>query len=115
MRKTGNLSRITGDELLFAHCTVPLSMVKSFGYDTHFESGIGTAIRGELPLGPVTIFKIAPGLDRCVLIPAELVRNQSEPGLCRTQVVLNAPGAASYFLTSSLANHHIIVPGTLDI
>lgn len=110
-----NLSRITGDELLFAHCTVPLTMVKSFAYDTHFESGIGTAIRGELPLGPVTIFKIAPDLGRCALIPAELVRNQSEPGLCRTQVVLKAPGAAPYFLTSSLANHHIIVPGTLDI
>lgn len=108
-----NLSRISGDELLFAHCTVPLSMVESYTYTTHFESGIGTAIKAELPLGKVTIFKVAPDLERMALIPAELVRNQSESGLCRTQVIVKVSGAAGYFLKESLANHHIIVPGTL--
>ena len=108
-----NLSRISGDELLFAHCTVPLSMVSSYSYDTHFESGIGTAIRGVLPLGNVTVFKIAPDLGSMVCIPARLVRNQSEPGLCRTQVVVEAPGAADYFMGSTLANHHVIVPGDI--
>ena len=113
--KTGfqcNLSRINGDELLFAHCTVPLDMVTSFRYDTHFESGIGTAIKGEIATGPATIFKIAPDLKRCVMIPAEIVRNQSEPGLCRTQIIVRAYGARDYLLKSPLANHHIIVPGT---
>lgn len=108
-----NLSRISGDELLFAHCTVPLSMVESYTYTTHFESGIGTAIKAELPLGKVTIFKVAPDLERMALIPAELVRNQSESGLCRTQVIVKVSGAAGYFLKESLANHHIIVLGTL--
>lgn len=108
-----NLSRISGDELLFAHCTVPLSMVESYTYTTHFESGIGTAIKAEFPLGKVTIFKVAPDLERMALIPAELVRNQSESGLCRTQVIVKVSGAAGYFLKESLANHHIIVPGTL--
>lgn len=108
-----NLSRISGDELLFAHCTVPLSMVSSYSYDTHFESGIGTAIRGVLPLGNVTVFKIAPDLGSMACIPARLVRNQSEPGLCRTQVVVEAPGAADYFFGSTLANHHVIVPGDI--
>ena len=108
-----NLSRISGDELLFAHCTVPLSMVSSYSYDTHFESGIGTAIKGELPLGPVSVFKIAPDLESMVCIPARIVRNQLEPWLCRTQVVLEAPGAADYFLGSTLANHHVIVTGNL--
>lgn len=110
-----NLSRIDGDELLFAHCTVPLSMCSRYAYDTHFESGIGTAIKGELPLGEVTIFKISPDLESMVRIPARLVRNQSESGLCRTQVVLEAPGAAEYFLGCPLANHHVIVPGKLEI
>ena len=36
-----NLSRIDGDKMLFAHCTVPLNMVEEYSYDTHFESGIG--------------------------------------------------------------------------
>lgn len=106
-----NLSRIMGEDLLFAHCTVPLSMVGSYSYKTHFESGIGTAIKGELPPGQYTIMKIAPDLDSIAAIPAELVSNRSEAGLCRTQIVLNAPGAAEYFLGSPLANHHIVVPG----
>lgn len=109
-----NLSRIEGDELLFAHCTVPLSMVKNYSYATHFESGIGTAIKGELPEGDYTIFKISPDLGQMVLIPATLVRNESKPLLCRTQIVLRAEGAAVYFLHSPLANHHIVIPGRLD-
>ena len=108
-----NLSRIEGDELLFAHCTVPLSMVKDYSYATHFESGIGTAIKGELPEGDYTIFKISPNLEQMALIPATLVRNEGESLLCRTQIVLKAVGAAGYFLHSPLANHHIIVPGSL--
>ena len=105
-----NLSRINEDELLFAHCTVPLSMVRSFTYATHFESGLGTAIKGELPEGDVLIMKVSPQLDRMISIPARLLRNQSEEGLCRTQVVVSAPGAAGYFLQDPLANHHVIVP-----
>lgn len=108
-----NLSRISGDELLFAHCTVPLSMVRSFSYDTHFESGIGTAIKGEIPEGPAIIMKVAPDLSCMAAIEGTIVRNQSEPGLCRTQIIVSAPGAAPYFLTAPLANHHIVVPNTL--
>lgn len=103
-----NLSRCTGDELLFAHCTVPLNMVTSYSHTTHFESGLGTAIKGELPTGDVEIFKISPDLEHCVRIPGRLLRNTSEPNLCRTQVVVSAPGAASYLLRSPLANHHIL-------
>lgn len=103
-----NLSRIDGDEMLFAHCTVPLNMVDSYTFATHFESGIGTAIKAELPAGPVGIFKISPDLESFVSIRGQLLRCPSEQKLCRTQVIVNAPGAASYFLHSPLANHHII-------
>ena len=108
-----NPSRIdprTG-EILLAHCTVPLDMIRCGEYDTHFESGIGVAVRGELPEGPVTVFKLAPDLRQCFAADAELVRNQAERNLCRTQVVLRAPGTARYFLTDSIGNHHIILPG----
>lgn len=108
-----NLSRIQGDELLLAHCTVPLSMVRKFHYTTHFESGIGTAIKGEIPEGPVTIFKVSPDLDSCVVLHGEILRNTSEPNLCRTQIVVRCPGAADYFLHTPLANHHIVVPGEI--
>lgn len=107
-----NLSRVNAGELLFAHCTVPLNMVKSFSYAIHFESGLGTAIKGELPTGPVTILKVSPDLGSFVAIAGELVRNQYEPGLCRTQVIVQVPEEEStYFLTTPLANHHVIIPG----
>ena len=108
-----NLSRIEGDRLLFAHCTVPLDIVEDYCYDTHFESGIGVALHGRVPEGPVTLFKISPDFRRMFRREAKLVANPYEDNLCRTQVVVEAPGAAAYFLQEPIGNHHIIVPGIL--
>ena len=108
-----NLSRIEGDRLLFAHCTVPLSLVRDYCYDTHFESGIGVAIHGELPEGPVTLFKLSPDCRWMYRREARLVANTYGDALCRTQVVVEAPGAAAYFLRTPIGNHHILVPGKL--
>ena len=109
-----NPSRIdveTG-EILFAHCTVPFNMVNDWQYDTHFESGIGVGIHGDLPEGPVTVFKVSGKLDRHFAAQGELLYNQYEDNLCRTQVVLRlAPADARYFLTDPIGNHHIILPG----
>lgn len=99
-------------EMLFAHCTVPFNMVSGYCYDTHFESGIGVGIHGELPLGPVTVFKVSGDLSRCFAADGDLLRNQYEQNLCRTQVVLKLrPEEARYFLTEPIGNHHIIIPG----
>ncbi|MCR4823921.1 MAG: hypothetical protein K5849_01030 [Bacteroidales bacterium] len=108
-----NLSRIEGDRLLFAHCTVPLSLVRDYCYDTHFESGIGVAIHGELPEGPVTVFKLSPDGRRMFRREARLTANTYDDRLCRTQVIVEAPGAAEYFLRTPVGNHHILIPGKL--
>ena len=109
-----NPSRIDVEsgEILFAHCTVPFNMVGNWQYDTHFESGIGVGIHGELPEGPVTVFKLSGKLDRHFAAEGELLYNQYEDNLCRTQVVLKLkPEDARYFLTNPIGNHHIILPG----
>ena len=106
-----NLSQIKGDDLLFAHCTLPLSMARNWQYDTHFESGFGVAVHGEIPEGPVTIFKLSPDFNRAFIFEGDIVSNDYQDNLCRTQIHVNAPGAAPYFLTSSIGNHHIIIPG----
>ncbi|MDE7123078.1 MAG: hypothetical protein K2N93_01880 [Alistipes sp.] len=31
--------------------------------------------------------------------------------LCRTQVLLRAPGVADYFLRNPIGNHHVVLPG----
>lgn len=112
-----NPSRIDPEsgEMLLAHCTIPLNMVDGYELDTHFESGIGVGIRGYMKKGPVTIFKFSGDLTRCFVEEGELVRNQSQPDLCRTQLVvrLTDPTKAAYFLTNPIGNHHIVLPGRL--
>ena len=107
-----NPSRIDPEtgEVLFAHCTIPLNMVTRYAFDTHFESGIGMGIRGHLQEGPVTVFKVAGDFSRHFAAEGTLLRNQSQPDLCRTQVVLQLSNT-DYFLTDPIGNHHIILPG----
>lgn len=105
-----NLSRIDGDKLLFAHCTVPLNIVSSYCYDTHFESGIGVAVHGIIPAGPTKILKISPDCTEIFLEEVNIIENQYKDNLCRTQIIVAAPGLADYFLRSSIGNHHIIIP-----
>ena len=103
---------VESGQMLFAHCTVPFNMVENWQYDTHFESGIGVGIHGNLPEGPVTVFKVDGKLGRHFAAEGTLLRNQYEDNLCRTQVVLQLkPEDARYFLTDPIGNHHIILPG----
>ena len=98
--------------ILFAHCTIPFNMVEDWQFDTHFESGIGVGIHGVFPEGPVTVFKVSGDLKRHFAAEGELLGNQYESNLCRTQVILQlSPEDARYFLTDPIGNHHIIIPG----
>ncbi|MDD3478663.1 MAG: hypothetical protein PHP32_07285, partial [Candidatus Izemoplasmatales bacterium] len=56
-----NPSRIDTDQnqLIFAHCTLPLNMAEEVTLMSHFESGIGVGIRGEMKTTDITIFKIS--------------------------------------------------------
>ena len=99
-------------EMLFAHCTIPFNMVEDWQFDSHFESGIGVGIHGLFPEGPVTVFKVSGDLKRHFVAEGELLGNQYEQNLCRTQVILRLnPDDARYFLTDPIGNHHILVPG----
>ena len=100
-------------EILFAHCTIPLNMVERYELDTHFESGIGVGIRGYMATGAVTIFKVSGDLSRNFIAEGELIRNQAQADLCRTQQVIQLAKKfqTSYFLTEPIGNHHIIIPG----
>ena len=100
-------------ELLFAHCTIPLNMVESYELDTHFESGIGVGVRGFMKAGPVTLFKVSGDLNRHFVAEGSLIKNTTEPNLCRTQQVIRLADKrqATYFLTQPIGNHHIVVSG----
>ncbi len=101
-------------EMLFAHCTIPLDMVVRYELDTHYESGIGTGVRGYMKEGPVTVFKVSGDLTRHFIAEGTLLRNEAKSDLCRTQQVILLKDKSltkSYFLSNPIGNHHIILPG----
>lgn len=108
-----NPARIQPDgKILFAHCTLPLRMTEKHELTTHFESGIGVAIHGDLPTGDYTLVKLSGDLTRLLAENVVLERCQFEPNLCRTQVwIKTTPDVSRYFLAAPIANHHILIRG----
>lgn len=98
--------------MLLAHCTIPFNLVENYRLDTHFESGIGVGIHGEMKSGPVTIFKVSGNLDRSFIAESNLICNKSLPSLCRTQIDVElSVDQIHYFLNNPIGNHHIVLPG----
>ncbi|MBQ7192553.1 MAG: hypothetical protein IJS00_06780 [Paludibacteraceae bacterium] len=98
-------------EVLFAHCTAPVNMLSSYLYDTHFESGIGVAIHGELSEKDATVVKVSGNLKRWFAEDVTISQNTYRKNLCRTQIVVKAPQTAHYLLLQPIGNHQIIVFG----
>ena len=107
-----NPSRIDTDknEIVFAHCTLPIDMAESYKVMTHFESGIGVALRGRMKETDITIFKLSRNLKDYYVAEGKIAENLNEENLCRTQIRIKLDDV-KYFLTSPYGNHHIIVYG----
>ncbi len=95
---------------IFAHCTIPVTMLKDFCLNTHFESGIGVAVQGRFEEGPCTIFKCEGDLSRFHAQEGEIRDVPFSDMLCRTQVKVCLDDF-SYFLTKPINNHHILCRG----
>lgn len=109
-----NPSRIdtANNEIIFAHCTLPLNMGGTNVLRSHFESGIGVALQGMLPVGEVTVLKWwGKDMDRHFVSRGRLIENLDNPSMCRTQVRLHLDENVEYFLNNPLGNHHIILLG----
>ncbi len=108
-----NPSRIDTDnnEIVFAHCTLPVTMPKDFELMTHFESQLGVAFRGKIQEGPITVFKTDGLMEEYYVSSGVLLENLSEFNLCRTQIRLKLDKPVTYFLTESIGNHHCIIEG----
>lgn len=108
-----NPSRIdvVGKKMVLAHCTLPLSMTESYTLDTHFESGIGVAVKGKMKEETITIFKLSKDLKNYFVTTGKIIRNLNESNLCRTQIEISVDENIEYFLSRPYGNHHIIVYG----
>lgn len=96
---------------ILAHCTVPYSMAYATKLDTHFESGIGIGIKGELSEENVTVFKLSNTLDEFMVIEGNISENLNKPNLCRTQIKVRTNDDISTLLSHPLGNHLIVLYG----
>ena len=106
-----NPSILTDETSMFAHCTVPLSMCYKTTMRTHFESGIGVAVQGDLPLTDYTIMKWGGRrLDKYFVTEAKAIKNEYSNHFCRTQITFDM-NLKPYLLNHPIGNHHVIVKG----
>ncbi len=98
-------------EMVLAHCTLPLNMPCQYKLMTHYESGLGVAVAGDIPLGPCTIFKCSGDMSRHFAQKAEIVADLHEEALCRTQIQLHMDEGLDYFTTDPIGNHHCVCVG----
>lgn len=108
-----NVAEIRDDQILFAHCTAPLNLLKSFEIKTHFETNCGTAIQGKFEKQEVGVFRINNELDKFMLIEGEIVDTPNHNFACRTQIVFKTDANQIRLLKEqSLGNHQIIFPAS---
>ena len=106
-----NPSQLTDKTAMLAHCTIPLTMCDETTIRSHFESSIGVAIQGVLPLTDYTLFKWGGSkLDRFFVTEAQAVETPYSNHFCRTQITLNV-NLKPYLLQHSIGNHHVIIRG----
>ncbi|NLY36769.1 MAG: hypothetical protein GX046_05990 [Tissierellia bacterium] len=98
------------EELVIAHCTLPLDYPKTIALNTHFESGIGVAVASEFDFEDVTLFKM-DSFRNFVAKEGKLLESLYRNDLCRSQMRIHLPGGMDYFLKYPIANHHMVLRG----
>ena len=99
------------NQILFAHCTLPLNMASKYSLTTHFESGLGIGIRGEMPAGNVTICKIPPSLkvDEVVALEGTIKSCPNLPNYCRTQIEVELKNGGVIFPIRENFGNHVVI------
>ena len=108
-----NPASIDSDNLSidFAHCTIPTVMVEGCTLPSHFESGIGIGINGEVPLGNYTLCKLSgKTLERSLICNGRLVKGEYLSNRCRTQVrfIFETKAEFDAFCKARVGNHIIL-------
>lgn len=107
-----NTVMVSEEKSLFAHCTVPLSLISNHQITTHFETGIGTAIQGDFKETTVTLFRLDEDLERAFVTKATIKNTPQHNWACRTQIEIQlAKTDIAKLKNNPLGNHHLIIPG----
>lgn len=109
----GNIVWVSEDKILFAHCTIALSMVLKFTLKTHFESGLNVAIEGYPRRGEVVTFTKIDSRRKVILVGKGIVLNDKPLRLdnCRTQILIRVFGRAREVVEDPVGNHVALTYG----
>jgi L-fucose isomerase-like protein len=108
-----NLTKVSSDCVRFAHCTAPTALLDHFEVDTHFETGLGTAVAGKFTKGNITVFRLDNSLSKAFVSEGQVLSTHKSDFACRTQIELCIPkDDAAILKHHPLGNHHLIVPGS---
>ncbi len=110
----GNLSIIDRKELVISHCTIPLSMTIYYSLMGHFETGLGVAVSGRLPIGHnVVISKLDPRNKRILVLRGRVKDSvPRSPRLCQTQITVEFNEPIDHIIDLGLGNHLVLTLGT---
>ena len=112
----GNIAWIEDKDILIAHCTVALKLVRSFIFRSHFESGIGLSIEGYPTKGSIATIarldinkgELRVGVGR-IVNTEPLLRNKA----CRTQFLIRLEGDPEHIIRDSIGNHYVVALGDI--
>ncbi|PLW99933.1 MAG: hypothetical protein C0593_02095, partial [Marinilabiliales bacterium] len=107
-----NIVEIGDEEITLAHCTVPQNLLQSHYVTTHYETGVGTAVKGIMGEGKYTIVRFNNSLNQVFVTEAETLPHEDMMEACRTQIRLAInKNDAKLLIEKPLGNHHLLVPG----
>ena len=86
-------------------------MASSYSLTTHFESGLGIGIKGEMPLGKISVLKLAPSLkaDESVAFSGSIKKNLSLKNYCRTQIEVEPDENGIFSIFKDNFGNHLII------
>jgi len=107
-----NTVKVDAESAKFAHCTAPTNLLSEFKIETHYETGLGTAVKGHFESDEITIFRIDNTLENAFLTRGTVISRPESKDACRTQIEVKiSRDAASILKNTPLGNHHLIIPG----
>lgn len=107
-----NLIKVSLDCVRFAHCTAPTNLLETFEVDTHYETGLGTAVAGKFAPQMVTVFRFDNSLKKAFVSEGQVISTHKSDHACRTQIEVGLPEKDAKILKHHpLGNHHLLVPG----
>ena len=102
----GNIAWIEDNIITIVHCSAPISMLRGFELDTHYESGRCVGVRGWFAEGrPVTLGRLDPLTRTLRYVVGVVLENASSENMCRTQLRVKVSGNASVIIEEAIGNH----------